>query len=71
MAEIVVFHHALGLTEDVVSFAAALRAAGHTVHTPDLYAGRTFESLEDGARARVPWPIELVHVRRAYATMRA
>lgn len=48
MAEIVVFHHAQGLTDDVVALAAALRADGHTAHTPDLYAGRTFATLEDG-----------------------
>jgi len=48
MAEVVVFHHSLGLTAGVRAFADALRAAGHTVHTPDLYEGRTFETIEDG-----------------------
>jgi dienelactone hydrolase len=48
MAEVVVFHHALGLTEPVRDFAAALRDAGHSVHTPDLYDGRTFDTIEDG-----------------------
>jgi dienelactone hydrolase len=48
MAEVVVFHHALGLTDPVRRFAAALRDAGHTVHTPDLYAGRTFDTIENG-----------------------
>ena len=48
MAEVVVFHHALGLTDAVRSFADALRDAGHTVHTPDLYDGRTFGTLEEG-----------------------
>lgn len=48
MAEVVVFHHALGLTEGVRRFAAALRDAGHTVHTPDLYDGRAFDTLEEG-----------------------
>src|SRR6476661_7163804 len=48
MAEVVVFHHALGLTEPVRRFAAALRDAGHTVHTPDLFDGRTFDTIEDG-----------------------
>lgn len=48
MAEVVVFHHALGLTDPVRLFADALRAAGHTVHTPDLYDGRTFDAIEDG-----------------------
>ena len=48
MAEVVVFHHALGLTDRVRGFAAALRDAGHTVHTPDLYDGRTFDTIDDG-----------------------
>jgi dienelactone hydrolase len=53
MAEVLLFHHAQGLTSGVVAFADDLRAAGHTVHTPDLYAGRTFATLEEGvAHAR-------------------
>ena len=48
MAEVVLFHHALGLTDFVRSFAAELGDAGHTVHTPDLYDGRTFDTIEDG-----------------------
>ena len=49
MAEIVLFHHLCGLTPGVVALADDWRAAGHTVHTPDLYGGRTFDSLEEGA----------------------
>lgn len=53
MAEVLFFHHAQGLTDGVVALADELRAAGHTVHTPDLYAGRTFASLDEGvAHAR-------------------
>jgi len=48
MAEVVVFHHALGLTDWVRRFAASLSDAGHMVHTPDLYDGRTFETIPDG-----------------------
>src|SRR5437773_10442869 len=48
MAEVLLFHHAQGLTPGVVSFADSLRAAGHRVHTPDLYAGKTFAGLDDG-----------------------
>jgi dienelactone hydrolase len=48
MAEVVLFHHAMGLTPGVVSFADELRRAGHTVHTPDLFQGRTFDSIEAG-----------------------
>jgi dienelactone hydrolase len=50
MAEVVLFHHALGLTPGVVAFADELRAAGHTVHTPDLFGGRTFGSIGEGMR---------------------
>jgi dienelactone hydrolase len=48
MAEILLFHHALGLTPGVHDFAARLRQAGHTVHVPDLYDGRTFDDVEAG-----------------------
>ncbi len=48
MAEVLLFHHAQGLTPGVIAFADALRAAGHTVHTPDLFDGRTFGSIEEG-----------------------
>jgi hypothetical protein len=48
MAEVVLFHHAQGLTPGVAAFAEDLRAAGHTVHTPDLFEGRTFATLEEG-----------------------
>jgi dienelactone hydrolase len=50
MAEVVLFHHALGLTPGVVAFADELRRAGHTVHTPDLFEGHTFDSIEEGMR---------------------
>jgi dienelactone hydrolase len=48
MAEILLFHHAHGLTPGVRGFADELRAAGHTVHLPDLYDGRVFQNLTDG-----------------------
>ena len=48
MAEVVLFHHALGLTPGTSAFADELRAAGHTVHTPDLFEGRTFATIEEG-----------------------
>lgn len=48
MAEVVLFHHAQGLTPGVEAFAAELRRAGHTVHVPDLYEGHTFDTLEQG-----------------------
>jgi len=48
MAEILLFHHAQGLTPGVVAFGDELRAAGHVVHTPDLYDGKTFADLDSG-----------------------
>jgi dienelactone hydrolase len=50
MAEVLLFHHALGLTAGCLSFADELRAAGHVVHAPDLYEGKTFSELADGVR---------------------
>lgn len=48
MSEILLFHHAQGLTSGILAFADELRQEGHTVHTPDLYQGHTFTTLEDG-----------------------
>jgi dienelactone hydrolase len=48
MAEVLLFHHAQGLTAGCLAFADGLRAAGHVVHAPDLYDGRTFTTLADG-----------------------
>jgi len=49
VAEVLLFHHIQGLTTGVEAFAETLRAAGHTVHVPDLLDGRTFDSIEEGA----------------------
>ena len=48
MTDILLFHHAQGLTAGVAAFAEDLEAAGHVVHTPDLYEGHTFATLDDG-----------------------
>jgi dienelactone hydrolase len=48
MAEVLLFHHAQGLTPGIQAFADELRAAGHTVHTPDLFDGLTFSSIDEG-----------------------
>jgi dienelactone hydrolase len=78
MAEVVLFHHAQGCTPGVLSFAKTLERAGHTVHVPDLFEGRTFDSLangvhharqtgfdviiERGARACTHLPNDLVYI---------
>lgn len=48
MAEVLLFHHAHGLTKGVLDFADELRRAGHEVHVPDLYDGHVFDSLDEG-----------------------
>jgi dienelactone hydrolase len=48
MTVVLLFHHAQGLTPGVRAWADELRAAGHTVHTPDLFDGRTFDSIDEG-----------------------
>lgn len=48
MTEVLLFHHALGLTPGCLAFADDLRGAGHVVHTPDLYDGRIFATLDEG-----------------------
>jgi dienelactone hydrolase len=48
VTEVLLYHHVQGLTDGVRSFADELRDAGHTVHTPDLFDGRTFATVEAG-----------------------
>jgi len=48
MAEVLLFHHACGLTDGMERFADRFRDAGHVVHTPDLYDGHTFDDLDQG-----------------------
>jgi dienelactone hydrolase len=48
MAEVLLFHHAQGHTRGFNAFADELRDGGHTVHTPDLFDGRTFGSIDEG-----------------------
>jgi dienelactone hydrolase len=48
MTTVLLFHHAQGRTTGFHAFADELREAGHTVHTPDLFDGRTFDDLEGG-----------------------
>lgn len=52
MSTIALFHSAIGLDEGVHRLAEALRADGHTVHTPDLFEGRTFDTVAAGAAHR-------------------
>jgi dienelactone hydrolase len=45
---VVLFHASVGQTPGLLALGDQVRAAGHTVATPDLYAGRTFSGPEEG-----------------------
>ena len=48
MTEVLLFHHAQGLTPGVHEFADRLRAGGHRVTVPDLFEGATFPTVPSG-----------------------
>ena len=48
MTDVLLFHHALGVTPGIGAIADELRAAGHRVTVPDLYNGATFDTVEAG-----------------------
>jgi dienelactone hydrolase len=48
VAEVLLFHHAQGLTAGCLAFAERLRLGGHVVHAPDLYEGEVFANLDEG-----------------------
>ncbi|MFG3255842.1 dienelactone hydrolase family protein [Streptomyces sp. NPDC048172] len=52
MATVVLFHSVYGLRPAVHSAADRLRAAGHEVHTPDLFDGRTAPTIEAGMKLK-------------------
>lgn len=52
MSEIVLFHSVLGLRPGVQEAADRLRAAGHIVHTPDLFGGRVFDDMDEAVEFR-------------------
>ncbi|MFF3980435.1 dienelactone hydrolase family protein [Streptomyces sp. NPDC001828] len=49
---IMLFHSVYGLRPAVQKAAERLRAAGHEVHVPDLYEGRTAETVEEGSEVK-------------------
>jgi dienelactone hydrolase len=63
MAEVVLYHHAQGLTDGVKAFADELRRAGHTVHLPDLYEGQTFATLDEGIEYAKKTGFGVIHER--------
>ncbi len=62
MVEVLLFHHVQGLTAGVHAFADDVRAAGHVVHVPDLFEGRTFRTIDEGM-AHAPELGDALHER--------
>ena len=48
MTTLVLLHSALGRTSGMDAIAERFALAGYAVHTPDVYAGRTFDAAEPG-----------------------
>lgn len=48
LTDVVLFHHAQGLTPGVQRFADDLGRPGHRVTVPDLFEGKTFATLDAG-----------------------
>jgi dienelactone hydrolase len=57
MTQMILFHHALGVTDGVVAFADQLRDGGHQVTVADLFGGATFDAIEEGVayEERLGW----------------
>jgi dienelactone hydrolase len=67
VTRIVLFHSVYGLRNAVVAAAKFLRAAGHDVVTPDLYAGHVARSIEEGFAFsdRIGWATIMQRAREA------
>ena len=68
MAHIALFHFVFGLRPVELDAADRLRAAGHDVVTPDLYAGQVASTLDEGfdIKDRIGWD---TITRRAFDAM--
>ncbi|MEV0720080.1 dienelactone hydrolase family protein [Asanoa sp. NPDC050611] len=71
MAHVALFHSVLGLRRVERLAAERLRRAGHAVVTPDLFAGKTADSLEHGFRLvdGIGWAVVIDRARSALADM--
>jgi dienelactone hydrolase len=69
MAEVLLLHHMCGLTSGVRELADGWRAAGHTVHTPDLFEGRTFATIAAGSEYCDSIGFEEVRARAVHAAV--
>jgi dienelactone hydrolase len=73
VADVVLFHSVYGRRPAVLDAADQLRAAGHTVIAPDLYAGHVAATADEGFALcdQIGWPVILGRARQALAGMPA
>jgi dienelactone hydrolase len=69
MAHIVLFHSVYGRRPAVIAAAERLRAAGHHIRVPDLYAGETADRVDDAFALQGRVGGELI-MRRAREALR-
>lgn len=69
MTHVVLFHSVYGRRPAVLAAADRLRAAGHAVTSPDLYAGRVATTADEGFALceRIGWPAIMRRARQALA----
>jgi dienelactone hydrolase len=71
MAEVILFHHALGVTDGVRAFADQLRNGGQQVTVADLFGGRTFDTIQEGVayEERLGWDEMIARSEAAIAPL--
>jgi dienelactone hydrolase len=71
MSEVILFHHALGVSEGVKEFAQTLREAGHRVTLGDLFEGRTFDDIQEGVafEEQIGWDEMIARSEAAVASL--
>ena len=71
MAEVILFHHALGVTDGIQAFADQLREGGHQVTVADLFGGTTFHAIEEGVafEEQVGWDEMIARSEAAIAPL--
>jgi dienelactone hydrolase len=69
MAHVIMFHSVYGQRPAVLAAAALLRAAGHQVIAPDLYAGQAAATVDEGFALcdQIGWSVILRRARQALA----
>jgi dienelactone hydrolase len=68
---VVLFNHALGVTDGVLAFADRIRDGGHQVTVGDLFEGRTFDTVERGVahEEELGWEVMIARSEAAIAEL--